>query len=190
MSDTTHRDSVKAKSFRSSKELVAYCKSIDQGWFRCQAIAIGAAKLDRKQCETACRAAVKAAQTERDIFRRVTPLAWPVATLAAAGFVHQAEKLANDALKQAKSVVPSNSKAETLDVFYQHFGLLNIELRKQIFSELVGMASAEQGWRIGRNCACIAKDLDRLGERVFIERLIDGCKNTKLVNRIHRDRKS
>lgn len=188
MSDTTHRNSVSQRSFGSSKELVAYCKPIEQGWFRCQAIAIRAAKLDPEQCEIACRAAVKAAQTESDAYRQVTPLAWPIEALATVGLVKQAHRLADEALSLVMTITPSNSKAESLDVMYRHFGLLDIGFRKRIFINLVEMADAEHGWRIKRNCAHIATDLDQHGERAFIDEAISKCKNTKLIERNHRDR--
>jgi hypothetical protein len=188
MSDSTHRESVRGKSFKSSKELVAYCNSIGQGWYRCQAIALGATKLEPDECEVACRAAVKAAKSENDAYRRVTPLAWPIEALAMAGLKKQALRLADDALKQAMMITPANSKAESLDVLYRHLGLLDISYRKRIFSDLVEMADKEQGWRIKRNCAHIARDLDRLGEREFIDKAISKCKNAKLTERIHRDR--
>ncbi|MEX0876879.1 MAG: hypothetical protein WD114_05420 [Phycisphaerales bacterium] len=186
MSDTTHRDSVRHKSFRSSKELVDYCKPIEQGWFRCQAIAIGAAKLEPEQCEIACRAAVNAAQSEKDAYRQIMPLAWPIEALASIGLRNQAKRLAEDAIKQAMSITPSNSKAEALDVMYRHFEQLDLKYRKRIFLMLVEMAEKERGGRIGRNCAQIAIDLDRLGEREFIDEAISHCQNTKLVGRIHR----
>lgn len=188
MSDTSHRDSVKHRSFRSSKELIEYCKQIQQGWYRCQAIAIGAAKLDPDECEIACRAAVHAAKSEADYYRQVAPLAWPIEALASVGLEKQAGRLADDAIHQAKKVTPANSKAECLDVLYRHFSMLDISYRKRAFSELVGMAGGEKAWRIKRNGASIAMDLDRMGEREFIDDAISNCKDKKLIERIHRDR--
>jgi hypothetical protein len=188
MSDTTLRDSVMHKTFKSSKELVNYCKPIQMGWFRCQAIAIGAAKLDPVECEIACRVAVKAATSESDFYRQVTPLAWPIDALASVGLKKQAGRLADDAIQQAMKVTPANSKAECLDVLYRHFSLLDISYRKRVFSELVRMAGGEKAWRIKRNCASIAMDLDRMGEREFIDDAISKCKDKKIIERIHRDR--
>lgn len=188
MSDSTHRDSVKQRTFRSSKELIEYCKPIQQGWYRCQAIAIGAAKLGPSECEVACRAAVKAAQSESDLYRQVAPLAWPIEALASCGLHKQSERLADETIRQAMQITPGNSKASCLDVLYWHVGLLDIGYRKKIFSILMNMAGVETGWRIKRNCACIAIDLDRLGERSFIDQAISSCKDKKLIERVHRDR--
>lgn len=189
MNKTAHRDSVSHKSFRSSKELIDYCKPIDQGWFRCQALAIGAAKLDRDHCEIACRAAVKAAKSESDQYRRITPLAWPIGALAHSGHEQKAAKLFDEAIKGSRSITPGNSRAECLEVLFRRTEPLSINHRKKVFPEIVDLANNDQGaWRITRNGASVAELLDHIGERAFVDKALKRCTHEKLIARINRDR--
>ncbi len=188
MSDTTHRNSVSSKSFRSSKELIAYCKSIDQGWYRCQALASGAAKLEREECRNACKAAAQAAKTEKDQYRRVTPLAWPIRTLSDSGLKKEANNLLVFALKEADSITPSNSRAQTLHTLCQYSWHMDVKYRRSILKKLYQMIDSVPGWRIARACAWISYQFDVSGDSVFVDELLKNCGNKWLIGRVARDR--
>ncbi len=188
MSDTSRRNSVSGKSFNSSKELVDYCKSIDQGWYRCQAIANGAEKLKRDQCRKACEAAASAAKTEKDQFRRVTPLAWPIQTLFKAGLIKEANKLLEFAIKESESVIPSNSRAKSLDTLCEYSWDMDAKYRRSILKKLYQMIDTVPGWRIARACAWISYNFDLAGDSAFVDELLKNCKNEWLIGRIARDR--
>jgi len=188
MFDSTRRNSVSGCSFSTSKELIDYCKPIRQGWYRCQAIAGGAAKLNRDQCRKACIAAAAAAKAEKDQYRRVAVLAWPIQTMFKAGLVREANSLLEYALEESKSVVPSNSRAYALGLLCEHAWDMNESYRRSILATLYEMIDSIPGWRIARECDWITKKLDRAGDAAFVDGLLKDCTNDWLHGRIERDR--
>ncbi len=188
MFDTTRRNSVSGCTFSTSKELIDYCKPIRQGWYRCQAIAGGAEKLKRDQCRKACIAAAAAAKTEKDQYRRVAVLAWPIQTMFNAGLVREANTLLEYALEESKTVVPSNSRAYALGLLCQHAWDMNESYRRDILIRLYEMIDSVPGWRIARECDWITRKLDRAGDTEFVDGLLKDCKNEWLIGRIERDR--
>lgn len=188
MSDTTHRDSMRGKSFRSSKGLLEYCKKIDTGWFRCQAIALGAEKLDAAESQVALRHAIKAAETERDAYRRQAPLVWVVQAMVRCGDHHAAARLAQRLIQTSGRIVPSNSEAYMLEMLFDHYESDDPKLHKQMFRKLMGILDKKGGWRVERACMHTARKLDSLGHNEFVDDCLKGCANSWLHGRVSRNR--
>ncbi len=188
MSESTHRDLVKTKTFRSASELISFCSSISSGWYRCQAIALGAERLSDNDCRVACDAARKAASSETDQYRKIAPLGWPTQALASRGLMSEAHKLATFALEESKKITPPNSRAEALATLCRFSWELDEKYRRGILVDLFLMAESEVGRRIGRSCASISAEFDIAGESSFVDELLSSCKNEKLIARVERDR--
>lgn len=188
MSDAAHRDSVSSKTFKSSAELLEYCKKIQSGWFRCQAIAIGAEQLDKPERDTALRHAIKAAETESDTYRQLTPQIWVVRCMQAAGDHTAADRLAEDLLNASGRITPSNSQAYMLELLFGRSPTKASKLHKDIFRKLVALRESKGGWRTDRACIHTAESLATIGEADFVDKCLETCTSPWLLARVHRDR--
>lgn len=188
MNDVQLRRGAGTRKFASSKELIQYCRQIDQGWYRCQALASGAKQLDQQESLKACKAAISAAKTEKDEYRRLTPVVWVIETLADMGHRKFAEELTDRIISCSHQVIPSNSEAYMLELLFDHAENISPQYRRDIFMKLMTLLDTKPGWRIGRACIHTAHILDEMGESESVNCCMERCTNEWLVGRVRRDR--
>ncbi|MDF1808952.1 MAG: hypothetical protein P1U42_04575 [Phycisphaerales bacterium] len=188
MSDSHLRQLASTRKHKSYKELATQCKRIEEGKDKCFELSIGGFNLSNEECKLSCQAAVKAASSEKDQYRKVSALLWPVRVYAVRGMHFEANKLAGIAFNQAQSVTPSNSRAYVLEALSECVWDLDPKWRKSIFKQLIAMIDCVPGWRIARACAHIAGEFDQIGDSEFVDELLSKCKNNWLIGRVERDR--
>ena len=188
MSDQHLRYLASSRKHKSYRELATQCKGIEEGKNQCFELSIGGFNLSNEECKLACQAAVKAASSEKDQYKKVSALMWPIRVYSVRGMLFEANKLAGIAFNEAQSVTPSNSRAYALEALSECVWELDPKYRKSIFKQLIAMIDSVPGWRIAQACAHIADDFDQIGDPEFVDQLLSKCKNNWLIGRIERDR--
>ena len=189
MSCSSHRDVLRGKSFKTSKELVSYCKSIRDGVGRSITIARGARLLsDRDQCKLACNAAIKAAGTGSDEYHRLVPLISVIRTLNGAGLSKDANKLAKKTIEATGSIVPLHARAEVYEGLAGCCWDMDAQYRKTIMKSLFQMLRSKGRERTAQVIVHLTGSFDQSGESEFVDGLLKNCKNDWLIGRIERDR--
>ena len=186
MNDAQLRDAAKS-GFATLGELQEHCAQIKRGWFRCQALALGGAKLDAPSCRAACELAEQAAREGDDEFQRTACLASPITTLLHAGFRDEADALCGRALDAAASIVPASSRATALLELMQAAWPLGSSRRVSIAREIFALANTDTHWRVRRACFDAAGFLRFAGEHRVIDELLASCGAQKIRDRVARD---
>lgn len=187
--DTARRNEAAARSFASLSELRDFCASIGQGWFRCQALALGAVSLpDDADVIAACSEAESAARSETDAYKQVACLAWPIAALVARGLNAPAAGSAARAIAAAERVTPSGSRAEAWMMLLNAVWPLGDGPRRSIYHGLFLLLESDPHWRVVRSCRDAVLFYPDDDQPAWLGAILESCTNDQLLRRIERDR--
>lgn len=187
MSDSQLRNEAGRTSFDSYQDLVKFCKRINQGWYRCQAIAGSAHKLPKQDRMKACNAAITAANTETDEYRKQAVQVWVVEAMYECGFTHDADLLVNQLIQSSDRIIPSNSQGYMLELLFERCTPDREDHRMAIMTKLVSLRESKGGWRVERAIISCARYFHRQVYTDYIKELMSRCTNERLKRRIMKD---
>lgn len=183
--DTVKRDEASNRSFSSLGELMSFCDKIEQEWFRCQAMAVGAMGLpSTNECVRACLEAETAATMEPDPYRQTGCLAWPISVLVSRGCSEEANAMTARAVSATERVTPTSSRADALFHLLQAAWPLGDAIRRGVVTNLFNLLAADPHWRVRRACVNAACFFGSGDQPVWLSYLVRGCQDTKAVVRI------
>jgi hypothetical protein len=129
---------------------VGLARSINEPWFRSQALAWAARFSTEERLEPLLQEALHACHSAIDRYRAVAIAAWPLRALIERGRVAAATRMLNDILVLAPEVEPPASRAEALFLVWQAIFPLGVDARKKVLDVLLTNCRPEESWRIGR----------------------------------------
>jgi hypothetical protein len=187
--DTARRNEAGKRRFSSIDELRNFCRPIGQGWFRCQALAIGAVKLTEDEgVVAACLEAEAAAAGEEQIYKQVACLAWPISALISRGQIEAAEEMADRAILACGRVTPSSSRAEALAGLLQAVWPLDERFKRTIYQHLFDLLGQDPHWRVMRSCRDAALMYSEADQPEWLAGLLRSCVHEKVARQIREDR--
>lgn len=187
--DTARRNGAGERRFGSANELRDFCRPIGQGWFRCQALAIGAVTLNEDaDVVAACLEAEAAAQKEDEAYKQVACLAWPISALISRSRIGAAEEMADRAITASGRVAPSSSRAEALTGLLQAVWPLDERFKRAIFQHLFDLLEQDPHWRVVRHCRDAAMMYSDADQPAWLAGLLQSCGHEKVARQIREDR--
>ena len=188
MSDTQLRNEAGRTNFDSFQDLTKFCKGINQGWYRCQALAASASKLPNQDRMKACNAAITAANTEKDEYRKLAVQVWVVEAMYECGFMRDADQLVVQLIQSSGRIIPSNSQGYMLEMLFERCKPDRDDHRIAIMTKLVSLLESKGGWRVERACIHCSKSFYDHEHDAYLNALLAKCTNQRLVRRIKNDR--
>ncbi|MCC5822113.1 MAG: hypothetical protein LAT64_13250 [Phycisphaerales bacterium] len=187
--DTARRNEAGERRFGSIDELRDFCRAIEQGWFRCQALAIGSVTLSNDaDVVAACFEAEAAAQTEEQVYKQVACLAWPISALITRGRIETAEEMAERSIAASGHVTPSSSRAEALVGLLEAVWPLGERFQRAIYEQLFELLAHDPHWRVMRACRDAALMYADADQPDWLADLLGSCPTQKVTRRIREDR--
>lgn len=184
--DTAIRNEAGERRFGSLDELRDFCRPIGQGWFRCQAFAIGGVNLPSdNDCVRACLEAESAAAMESDPYKQTACLAWPISSLVSRGCIDEASAMAARAVGATERVNPASSRADALVQLLQAAWPLGDAVRRTIFTGLFDLLASDPHWRVRRACVDAASFFASGDQPDWLHELVRACQDPKAVVKIN-----
>lgn len=150
MAGTSTRDLVTRLAPTDPEGAAHLARSIDEGWFRSQALAWAARFSGEERLEPLVEEALIASYGESDPYRIVGSGAWALCALVERGRAVTAERILDDLLTLAPEAEPAASRAEALFLVWQAVFALGREARRKVLDVLLTTCRPQDSWRVGR----------------------------------------
>jgi len=125
-------------------------RTIDEPWFRSQALAWAARFAADDRVEPLAEEALIASYAESDPYRTVGSGAWAIRALVERGRPVPARRVLADLLVLAPEAEPTASRAEALFLVWQAAFALGRDARRKILDMLLTTCQGSDSWRVGR----------------------------------------
>lgn len=186
LTPTSQRQLSISLAVKDPQQALVVARSIEDPWFRCQALAYVARYWPGKDYETFLREASKAADSQDNWYKRVTVSAWPIRAYLERGSQAPAKSLLERYATEASNIENMGGRSEALLMLFQAAKPFDRKLWEPVFRALVQASEPALAWRQLRNIrnaiAMVAADNPKLVQEA-ISRLAD----EKTVAAIKRD---
>lgn len=171
---------------RAPEQAASVARSIEDPWFKCQALAHVARYWPDNQYESFLREAVKTGDSQINWYNRVSVSAWPIRAYLERRNPQPAEMLLRRYTDEARHIENMGGRSEALLTLFQAAKPFDRSLWEPVFHSLVEAVEPVFGWRQVRNIrsaiAMLAPDGAALAQEA-IERI----KDEKTVKALTRD---
>ena len=148
---STDRDQAVSAAKSDPERALRLARQVSDPWYRAQALAWVARFGPAGSVQELALESMRAAREGSDPYQRLAGLAWPVRMLAERGMRDHACSIVTEALAELRSVDPPSSRSEAAYLLFQAAFDVSSELREQLASLLVEIASSDTYWRTHRN---------------------------------------
>jgi hypothetical protein len=160
-------------------------QAIEAPWFRCQALSQVARYWPDEKYDRVLKEAVRAADSQDQVFNQVAVSAWPIRAYLERGNAPPAEKLLAKGTAASRTIENMGSRSEALFSIFQASKPFAVKLWQPVFWALVEAAEPALSWRQLRNLknavAMVASDNLDLAHQA-LEKLVEP-KNLSTVRR-------
>lgn len=185
-SPTDRREQVSDLIARYPEKAASIARSIEDPWFKCQALACAARYWPHDDYEQFLREAVKAGDSQENWYNRVSVSAWPIRAYLERGNQHPTRALLKRYAEEAHNIDNMGGRSEALLLLLQAAKPFDRSLWEPVFHALVAACEPVLGWRQVRNIrsaiAMLAPDGAALAQEA-----IKRIKDEKTVRAIKRD---
>jgi hypothetical protein len=171
MSATSTRDQVTRLAPADPEGAAQVARSIDEPWFRAQALAWAARFAADDRVVPLAEEALRSSYAETDAYRTVATAAWPLRALVERGQSNKARSTLDRLLLLAPQVEPPASRAEALFLIWQAIFPLDADARVRVLDVLLQSCRMEDSWRVGRVFQDVAAMLPK-DERTVVGRIL------------------
>lgn len=126
-------------------------REIESPWFRCQALSHVARYWPDEKYDRLLDEAVRAADSQDDVFKRVAVSAWPIRAYLERGNPCPARKLLTKYTRASSAIDNMGSRSEALFMIFQASKPFAFDLWQPVFWALVDAAEPALSWRQRRN---------------------------------------
>jgi hypothetical protein len=154
---TRQRGLVHTLSLTQPEKALSVARSIDDPWFRCQALSNVARHWPHKEYEPILCEAIKAADAQERAYRRVAVSAWPIAAYLERGNNRTAATLLKKYTEEARQIDHMGGRCEALMRLFGSARAYNPSLWKPVFYAILDAAEPSISWRQGRAVVEAAK---------------------------------
>ena len=169
-----------------AERALAIARGIKEPWFRCQALSQVARYWPRDDYPRLLKEAIEAADSQDDIYKRVTVSAWPIRAYLERGSSSPARRVLERYTRAAASIENMGSRSEALLMLFQAAKPFAADLWKPVFWALVEATEPPLAWRQRRNIrdaiAMVGRDDPQL-----VEKAVNRLSDDKTISAIKRD---
>src|SRR5918992_2834393 len=145
---TSTRDLVTRLAPTDPEGAARLARSIDEPWFRSQALAWAARFAPEDRVEPLVEEALIASYAESDPYRTVGSGAWALRALVERGRPVVARRILADLLALAPEAEPPASRAEALFLVWQAAFALGSDARKKVLEVVLKTCQPSESWRV------------------------------------------
>ena len=168
------------------EQALSVARDIKDPWFRCQALSQVARYWPRVNYSPLITQAVKAADSQTDIYKSVTVSAWPIRACLERENPEKANCLLERYTPAATQIENMGSRSESLFMLFQAAKPFAASLWKPVFCALVEATEPALAWRQGRNIRWAAAMVSRDNPELVLETL-HRLSDERTITAINRD---
>ena len=151
MSMTDQRQLAHRLAGTEPDQALAVARKINDPWFRCQALSQVARYWPDGDYDRLLKEALKAANSQDDVYKQVTVSAWPIRAYLERGSPSSAKSILEKCVGAASSIGNMGSRSEALFMCFQAVKPGAADLWKPAFWALVKATEPALAWRQRRN---------------------------------------